>query len=84
MLLFLSASDNFLSASARKKFRRIKRRTPLPLLLIDISSSDFIDNLKSESNLGSDLNSGIREAAKSSSISCNLANVRPAVSIAFR
>ena len=47
MLLFLSASDNFLSASARKKFRRIKRRTPLPLLLIDISSSDFIDNLKS-------------------------------------
>lgn len=82
MLLFRSDSDNFLSASALKKFNKINRRTPLPLLFIDISSSDFIYNLKSESNLGSDLNSGIKDEAKSSSISFSLARVYSAVSVA--
>ena len=47
-MFFFKFSFNCLSASALKKFNKISRRTPLPLLFIAIPSSELIDNLNKE------------------------------------
>lgn len=71
----------FLSASALKKFRRIKQRIPLPLLFNGISSLlDIVIPLNTLSYLGSGI-TGFNSLAISGFISLGFSIVRLAISI---